>query len=282
MFYLFYDLISVTDINFMLEEVERLCNHGDDRGEAESIIARCLHNILTEIQHLQEIIPDTSVSNSLPPEIKRRSLMLEELPTSTSTPISAAPFTAMDHAGWTLSSDSDDGSPIIHSYLGKDRFTGSDDDEKFKNPSVGTQVLRPQDQSIGTQMSDEMGVSIGTQVTPPTNDPETPPTTLPGIYRALSPSDEWIYHTSTKDTSPSSFAPTNVSTVDDLDFSDHATPPPGRSHVTKPVDHIVQYPTSLEGLNVTPSLQRVLNNQSDFSLTSEVEKEGEREWINNI
>lgn len=268
----------------MIEQTGTLSQQSDDQ-QMESNLARSLKNVLANLQELHESLPDTTLYNSLPPNIKRRSLKVE--PKSTSTPISVPPpLWALQH-GWSSSSSSD-GSPILK------RFNDSGP-SPYSRPSQGvpimvdvstesrdggrpnpSQILQTHAQSVGMQVT---GVSVGIQAAPLVsnsemlaNEGQTPPTSEPEIYRApLSPSDEWIYHTSTKETSPSSFAPTSVSPYpDDFDFSDQT--PPAQGPVSKGVENIVQYPSSIEGLSITPSLQRMLYNQSDFSLTSEVDR----------
>ncbi len=275
----------------MVEQAEGFSSHSGDE-QAVSQFASSLQKILSDIQHVQEILPDTSISSTVHPHMRR---IPQE---NTSTPISVPPTFTLDRNEWTPKSGLDDGSPILRQFNNDDpspytRPTSTKvpvmvgvsvgGGERDKTQSMGTQVLMNDSQSVGVQVTNNGGVSIGTQMSPPINDgsvsmnheePQTPPSTLSGIYRALSPSDEWIYQTSTKDTSPSSFAPTNLSPYpsgqEDHDLSDLTPPRMGQ----KGIDNIVQYPSSIEGLNVTPSLHRMLNNQSDFSLTSDLDKEG--------
>ena len=132
---------------------------------------------------------------------------------------------------------------------------------KTTGTSIGTQVLKTTGTSIGTQMETSMNTSIGTQMEPP------------GSYRTLSPSDEWITNTSTKETSPSLFAPTDPSSSReyvDSQFKEDAFTQTPHPVLKDEALQAIQYPSSLGGQSITPSLLW----QSDFSHTSELEKHG--------
>ena len=132
---------------------------------------------------------------------------------------------------------------------------------KTTGTSIGTQISKTTGTSIGTQMESSMYTSIGTQMEPP------------GLYCTLSPSDEWITNTSTKETSPSLFAPTDPSSSReyvDSQFKEDAFTQTPHPVLKDEALQAIQYPSSLGGQSITPSLLW----QSDFSHTSELEKHG--------
>lgn len=256
----------------MLELADQLSD--GSHQEVVSQFAKSLKNVLHDIQQIQRILPNTSLANSLPPKIKRASLLMEELPIMTSTPISVAPPTYASSQGqhkWTAGSD---GSPVLRTF-------------NNNGPSPYPMPGRPRPlDSTPTKLADNRGkpgngVSLGIQVTPSEDHGiQTTPISQLGPNRALSPSDDWILSSKDRSDSPmSTFAPTIPSTYDGL--SDHtATPPPSRHDLGSKVkkENMVQYPTSIEGLDLTPSLHK-LTNQSDFSLSSDWEKEGTCTYI---
>ena len=258
--------LIIIDIATMIEQAEYVSTQPSNE-QTESQFAKSLQKILTDIQRLQEILPDTSLSNTVHPQIKRAPQ------TITSTPISVPPPFTLDRNEWNSKTSLDE-SPILRSFNDRARATDTNTPPIRVDTSVG-RYHNEGSQSVGVQVSNKQGVSIGTEMFP-TSDKETPadqtpPSTLSGTY-GVSPSDEWIYQSSTKETSPSSFAPTNASPYpsgrEDQDLSDRTLPAMG-------IDNIVQYPSTLEGLNMTPSLYGMLNNQSDFSLTSDLDRQNQ-------
>ena len=286
----------------MIEQAEYLASHpGDEQAEAQ--FAGSMEEVLMDIQHIQKILPPATSGSLTAATLTTEPTIGISEPMSTSTPISQAPFQT-GHLQLSKGANAEPLPLLKFSDIGPSPYsirpsagtrtlgtqsqipTMVDVSIGTQNGdfSVGTQVPKASTHSTGTQISNEEGISIGTQSRTPLSSVgiqmdhplplETPPTTLPGLYRAMSPSDEWIYQPSTKETSPSSFAPTNTSPDpygqdDDTDISLGQSP-------RRKTEDAVQYPSSLGGLNVTPSLYKMLNNQSDFSLTSEYESKGNK------